>query len=233
MEKLKRQNQLLNNKLFLIENSDKFSDRIASGHKNGEFKGGSLGPNLADILKKIKQMLDAYNGANNTMTINQLEMAILNCGEEMMGAKYKTKLEEYLASFCSMLMFDGYISIADRTRTQALQEISVSEVQQIHLFTLGASQVVPLSVVLEHCLQFYKYELDLIENLGELGNSNYATRVYITNTANSAPFSPRRPLTENDWNQAAKEVEQQIRIKVTLATGFIGILQQEADRLLS
>lgn len=160
-------------------------------------------------------------------------MAILNCGEEMMGAKYKTKLEEYLASFCSMLMFDGYISIADRTRTQALQEISVSEVQQIHLFTLGASQVVPLSVVLEHCLQFYKYELDLIENLGELGNSNYATRVYITNTTNSAPFSPRRPLTENDWNQAAKEVEQQIRIKVTLATGFIGILQQEADRLLS
>ena len=233
MEKLKRQNQLLNNKLFLIENSDKFSDRIASGHKNGEFKGGSLGPNLEDILKKIKQILDAYNGANNTMTINQLEMAILNCGEEMMGAKYKTRLEEYLASFCSMLMFDGYISIADRTRTQALQEISVSEVQQIHLFTFGASQVVPLSVVLEHCLQFYKYELDLIENLGELGNSNYATRVYITNTANSAPFSPRRPLTENDWNQAAKEVEQQIRIKVTLATGFIGILQQEADRLLS
>lgn len=232
LEQLRRQNKLLDDRLFVIENSNKTSDLFMSGHEGGEFKGGSLGSSLAEILTKIGQIMDAYREGSSGMTLNQLKMALLNCGDEMMGAQYRSNLEEYLASFCSMLMFDDYIEIAETARLRALANEELSSVRQIHLFTLG-QRTVPLSVVLQHCLQFYQYEVQVLEDLANLANANYASKVTITNNANSATYSYGRPMAEDDWTNAAAQIEQQITIKVSLARGFLGILQQEAQRLQS
>lgn len=232
LEELRRQNKLLDDRLFVIENSNKTSDLFMSGHEGGEFKGGSLGSSLKDILTKIGQIMDAYKKGSSSMTLDQLKMALLNCGDEMMGATYRSNLEEYLASFCSMLMFDDYIEIAETAKRKALQKKKLSTVRQIHLFTLG-QRTVPLSVVLEHCLQFYQYEVQVLEDLANLANANYASKVTIINDASSATYSYGVPMTAEHWTNAAEQIEQQITIKVSLARGFLGILQREADRLLS
>lgn len=136
---------------FLIEDSTKnYLSLYTQTENNTQLTGphgGSLGANLNDQLLKIEQLTQA---GNITMVDrNWLFAAILNSGPNMIANEHKRTLEDYLAMFAAMLLFDSQLSIAnDAIHLTAQSLTSNTGVFNIHLFSVNGGYY-PLSYVLK------------------------------------------------------------------------------------
>ena len=132
---------------YTIEDSTKnylFLNARARGNLNESFHGGSLGAHLADQLNKINAL--AQTGGFSMVDIKWLTSVIINSGPGMIASEAKNSIEQYLATFATILLFDDQVNIADDAIHQ-MTENSGSSVNKIHLFSLNGGYY-PLSYVL-------------------------------------------------------------------------------------
>lgn len=120
--------------------------------------GGSLGSRLEDQLNKIEQLSMA--GQITMIDKRWLTAAIINSGPGMIAEGQRHKLEDYLAIFAAMLLFDSQISIAqDAVQMMTTQSLNNTSVFNIHLFSVNGGYY-PLSYVLKLTYDSLVYGLE-------------------------------------------------------------------------
>lgn len=188
------------------------------------FKGGSLGPNLIEILEKY-QTLSSMAGINFDLQ-SGIKNALLNAGPGMIGQANKETLEDYLAAIAGLLMFDDSISIMTDAMSVSSSQTSTSV---IHLFILDTGYL-PLSVI----LSFIRDELEISffreESLAEISSG---IDVSITGFAKHPPKfnTPKNPqhLTEAAWKNLYSDAEKSLKITINIARDFLKIIQDLAE----
>lgn len=135
---------------FVIEDSTKNYLSLYSRTEGGEMftgpHGGSLGANLEDQLAKIQALTDA--GGISMIDAKWLIAAIINSGPNMIASGLKSSIEDYLAMFAAILLFDSQLNIAEQATQQLVENLPSGSVQQIHLFSVNNGYY-PLSFVLK------------------------------------------------------------------------------------
>ena len=188
------------------------------------FKGGSLGPNLIEILEKY-QTLSSMAGINFDLQ-SGIKNALLNAGPGMIGQANRETLEDYLAAIAGLLMFDDSISIMTDAMSISSSQTSTSV---IHLFILDTGYL-PLSVI----LSFIRDELEISffreESLAEISSG---IDVSITGFAKHPPKfnTPKNPqhLTEAAWKNLYSDAEKSLKITINIARDFLKIIQDLAE----
>ena len=135
---------------FVIEDSTKNYLSLYSRQEDGELSnavhGGSLGAHLDDQLNKINALTQA--GQISMVDKEWLTAAIINAGPNMIASGQKATIENYLAMFAAILLFDGQINIAEEAAKYMVEnKLSGSSTHQIHLFSVNDGYY-PLSYVL-------------------------------------------------------------------------------------
>lgn len=136
---------------FLIEDSTKNYLSLYTQEENGNPltgpHGGSMGANMTDQLAKIEALADA--GGITMIDKAWLIAAMINCGPNMIASGQKESLEDYLAMFAAILLFDSQINIAQDAMKMATEKgLGDTSVFQIHLFSVNGGYY-PLSYVLK------------------------------------------------------------------------------------
>lgn len=149
IQKLREEYNFLSS-CFLIEDSTKNYLSLYTQEENGEQltgpHGGSLGASLQDQLAKISALTDA--GEINMIDEAWLTAAIINSGPGMVAENQKRSLEDYLAMFAAILLFDSQLNIAREAVTRMSENMTGGNVHQIHLFSVNSGYY-PLSYVLK------------------------------------------------------------------------------------
>lgn len=135
---------------FVIEDSTKNYLSLYSRQEDGELSnavhGGSLGAHLDDQLNKINALTQA--GQISMVDKEWLTAAIINAGPNMIASGQKATIENYLAMFAAILLFDGQINIAEEAAKYMVEnKLNGSSTHQIHLFSVNDGYY-PLSYVL-------------------------------------------------------------------------------------
>ena len=131
---------------FLIEDSTKNYISLYTSQTHHSVHGGSLGANITDQLNKIETI--TTHGGISMVDKQWLTAAIINAGPNMIASEQKNKLENYLAMFAAILLFDSQINIAEEAFMNSKLINSNSTTHNIHLFSVNGGYY-PLSFVLK------------------------------------------------------------------------------------
>ena len=200
---------------YTIEDSTKnyaYLNSKTKGVVNESFHGGSLGARLNDQLAKIEAL--AATGGFTMLDVNWLTNAIINSGPNMIANKNKNAIEQYLATFATILLFDDQVNIADEA-INSIASTSGSSVNKIHLFSLNNGYY-PISYVLNLTLQALWRGYDNI--LSEI-ESGAGAKVNIVNYI-SEPYA-----AYNGWDQTAKKALDSTKLEVQFMVHFMGLLE--------
>lgn len=200
---------------YTIEDSTKnyaYLNSKTKGVVNESFHGGSLGARLNDQLAKIEAL--AATGGFTMLDVNWLTNAIINSGPNMIANKNKNAIEQYLATFATILLFDDQVNIADEA-INSIASTSGSSVNKIHLFSLNNGYY-PISYVLNLTLQALWRGYDNI--LSEI-QSGAGAKVNIVNYI-SEPYA-----AYNGWGQTAKKALDSTKLEVQFMVHFMGLLE--------
>ena len=205
---------------FIIEDSTKNYTALYSSMEGGELAtgphGGSLGPNLQDQLSKI----DALAQAGGITMIDKawLTAAIINSGSNMIASDKKRSLEDYLAMFAAILLFDSQLNIASEALNRMVDTMPKSNVHQIHLFSVNNGYY-PLSFVLKLTYDSLKQGFGQIEQKTRQGVEAEIFG-YIT--------QPKSGYTLESWTATANDAKKSTKIKMR----FLVNLMQTINNLL-
>lgn len=205
---------------FVVEDSTKnylsLYSRIDNGKLSNAPHGGSLGASLGDQLNKIEALTQA--GGISMIDKNWLTAAIINAGPEMIAEHQKNKIENYLAMFAAILLFDGQISIAQEAAKQiSEQALNASSTHQIHLFSVNNGYY-PLSYVLKLTYDSLTKGLTRIE--AETKSQGVEVEIY--------GFA-RKPSNDNynglsSWEEVAENAKKSTKIKMKFLVQFQNIV---------
>lgn len=207
---------------FIIEDSTKHYINMGI-NKEKDFSGGSLGANIQEQIGKI---LALQNGGLITKAdADWLIAAAINCGPGLIGSHLKDSLEDYLAAFAVILLFDDQQGIANEVANKTIETIPQSEttVNKIHLFSLDGGYY-PLSLVLQ--LTYDK----LAEIYGLLDseiNNEHGAQVEISgfiNPDNEYPPHTANNMTRESWDKLSKQAQESVKMQVKFITNFMGLL---------
>lgn len=205
---------------FVIEDSTKNYLSLYAKTENGELEtgphGGSLGANLKDQIDKIEALTNA--GGITMADKDWLIAAIINSGDNMVAGKLRNTLEDYLAMFAAILLFDGQINIAAEAFKRATDSIQTS-VYQLHLFSVNNGYY-PLSYVLKLTYDSLAQGLGKIEAETRQG---VQTNIY---GHISEPIFGDTP--QDSWNLTAEAALKSTKIKMR----FLVNLAQTITNLL-
>lgn len=200
---------------YTIEDSTKnyaYLNSKTKGVVNESFHGGSLGARLNDQLAKIEAL--AATGGFTMLDVNWLTNAIINSGPNMIANKNKNAIEQYLATFATILLFDDQVNIADEAINK-IASTSGSSINKIHLFSLNNGYY-PISYVLNLTLQALWRGYDNI--LSEI-ESGAGAKVNIVNYV-SEPYA-----AYNGWDYTAKKALDSTKLEVQFMVHFMGLLE--------
>ena len=209
---------------FIIEDSTKnYTTLYASQHfgkMNAEFHGGSLGPNISDQIAKINAIY--HEGGLSELDTDWLIAVAINAGQGMIARDYKRSLEQYLATFACILLFDDQINIAKEAFNKLKQNTNSigSSVQKIHLFSLNGGYY-PLSFI----LQLTYDKLQKAYNEAEaIVNSGSGAEITITGFVKEPEPPYRETKMVKQWSATAAEALKTTKLKISFLTNFMGIL---------
>lgn len=115
---------------------------------NGGFGGAAFGSTLQDELNIINDMVQA-GGIDMQFDVENMFIAMINCGKLMIGSTLKPTLVNYLSAFMGMLMFNDASLFAEDVKNWLNNEkMLVGSVQDLHLYQLNGI-VVPSSYILQ------------------------------------------------------------------------------------
>lgn len=223
LEKLyKKYNFLLN--CFIIEDSTKNYLQLEAGAKydkvSNAFHGGSLGANLSDQLAKIAAFQSV--GAISMIDSEWLTAAIINSGPGMIASDKKNYLEQYLAMFATILLFDDQLNIAAEAINHMTENYTdtTSSVQKIHMFSLNNGYY-PLSYVLQLTYNnLYKGYTTLLENL----KTNSGVLVNISGYVNNPGSEENNDKSINNWEKTRDAALASTKLKIQFMVNFLGTL---------
>lgn len=201
---------------YLIEDSTKNYLSLYAREEDGKISnavhGGSLGAKLDDQLNKIEVLTQA--GGITMIDKQWLIAAIINSGPDMIANKQKISLENYLAMFAAILLFDSQINIAQEGLAESLQKISGSSVHQIHLFSVNNGYY-PLSYVLK--LTKDSLTKAFFETQQEV-ESGVQTEIY------GYVNKPKKSYELDAWNNTRDSALKSTKIKMKFLVNFMNVL---------
>lgn len=226
LDKLKNTYNLLGN-CYIIEDSTKnyisLYGKTINRKLSDSMHGGSLGPNITDQINKIQHLADV--GGISFPDAKWLISVIINSGPEMIAQNQKNKLEDYLATFATILLFDDQINIAKEAYQKMVSEFSkYSNVEKIHLFSVNDGYY-PLSFVLkltrDALTKNYANAKAYIENSASGG-----AEVYIDGYVKEPEEAYRDTKAMNQWGTLRDTALSETKIHITFLVGFMGILEK-------
>lgn len=202
---------------YTIEDSTKNYTTLYSryqGNINKDFHGGSLGANLNDQLNKIAAL--GASGGFDLIDIQWLVAAIINSGPGMIAKGQKNSIEQYLASFAALLLFDDQVNIADEA-IYNMGQTSGSSVKKIHLFSLNNGYY-PLSYILHltYDALFKGYNTILSEI-----QSGSSVKVDIIGYVSEQQYYSYR---YNNWENLSASAQKSTKLQVHFMVHFMNIL---------
>ena len=214
-------NFLLN--CFIIEDSTKNYIQLEAGAKydkvSNAFHGGSLGANLSDQLAKISAFQSL--GAISMIDSQWLTAAIINSGPGMIAEDKKNYLEQYLAMFATILLFDDQLNIAaEAIKNMANNQPSSSGVKKIHIFSLNNGYY-PLSYVLQLTYNnLYQGYATLLSNL----KTNSGVLVEISGYVKNPGKEDDNSKSINNWETTRDAALSSTKLKIQFMVNFLGTL---------
>ena len=202
---------------FLIEDSTKNYISLYTSQAHQSTHGGSLGANLTDQLNKIETLTNA--GGITMIDKKWLIAAIINAGPNMIANNQKNKLENYLAMFAAILLFDSQVNIAQEALANSKLVESGATTHNIHLFSVNGGYY-PLSYVLKLTYDSLTSGLTRIQN-EELSNG---VDVSITGFV-SAPSKNYRGRNIDLWDPLAQKAISQTKIKMKFLVKLMNVIQ--------
>ena len=206
---------------FIIEDSTKnylsLYARMEDGEQANGVHGGSLGANLNDQLNKI----DALTSAGGITMIDKqwLTATIINAGPNMIASGQKEKIENYLAMFAAILLFDGQINIAQEAmHYMTEQQLSSGNTHQIHLFSVNGGYY-PLSYVLKLTYDSLNEGLQRIQS-AELSQGVQVEIYGFVSEPNSNNYTGL-----SSWEATADAAQKSTKIKMKFLVQFQNIVQ--------
>lgn len=202
---------------FLIEDSTKnyLSLYAAKGHESTH--GGSLGANLADQLNKIETL--TIHGGISMVDKQWLTAAIINAGPDMIAENQKNKLQNYLAMFAAILLFDSQVNIADEALQMNLSNINTNT-HLIHLFSVNNGYY-PLSYVLKLTYDSLNTNLERIKS----ETISYGVEVSFHGFVKPPSKHYKGNTNKEQWDSLAQNALNSTKIKMKFLVSLMNILQ--------
>jgi len=211
---------------FIIEESTKGYTTIGVNDKTS-FHGGSLGANIESQINKISALQN--HGLITTQDADWLMTAAINVGEGLILHSQKNKLQDYLATFAVILLFDDQRGIANEVAEKIIDNTpsSLSGTKILHLFTLN-NGVYPLSYVLKLTYDRLVKIFGLVTELND-NPAEYGAKVNITGFINpNDKYGPHKwnKMTLQSWNEISQEALKSVHMEIDFVTNFISLLNE-------
>lgn len=178
------------------------------------FTGAAFGPNLIEQLNIIDEM--AHNGIISLLDVEDLQFALVNAGEQMIGREYKSTLEDYFSMFVGFLMFND-AQLAYEDVSNWMQNNVISNVNDIHLYELNGATL-PASFLLQNT-----YEA-LVGIQKDINSTATRGTKAILKTYNKGPIT-------NNWDETLKVANKNTKLEMHFLAGFLDILNQINDAM--
>ena len=226
LNELKNTYNLLGN-CYIIEDSTKnyisLYGKTINKKLSNSMHGGSLGPNITDQINKIQHLADI--GGISFPDAKWLISVAINSGPEMIAKDQKNKLEDYLATFATILLFDDQINIVKEAYRDMINNFSTySNVEKIHLFSVNDGYY-PLSFVLkltrDALTKNYNNAKVYIENSPSGG-----AEVYIDGYVEEPKEAYRDTKAMNQWSTLRDTALSETKIHIAFLVGFMGVLNK-------
>lgn len=202
---------------FLIEDSTKNYLSLYASGTNNSVHGGSLGADLTDQLNKIQTLTE--HGGISMVDQKWLTAAIINAGPHMIAEKQKNKLQNYLAMFAAILLFDSQVNIADEALQMNLSNISTNT-HLIHLFSVNNGYY-PLSYVLQLTYNSLNTNLERIKS----DTLSHGVEVSFHNFVSPPSKHYKGNQNKEQWDSLAKSALESTKIKMRFLVSLMNILQ--------
>lgn len=215
---------------FIIEDSTKSYQSLYGKSKHNDFStdihGGSLGANLYDQLSKIEALRSL--GAISNFSKDWLYAAILNSGPGMVGYGQKQAIEEYLAAFVGILLFDDQIGIAKESIIKYAEnnsQLSKTNVHKLHLFSVNNGYY-PLSYVLKLTRDnLQKNYNNLYGEIDKNIESGIRVEIYGHVTEPSLPKDAPPDIYLQTWDSLSAEAKKSTKIRMMFLINFMNVLE--------
>lgn len=203
---------------FVLEDSTKNYLSLYTSSSHVSTHGGSLGANLTDQLNKIETL--TIHGGISMIDKQWLIAAIINAGPNMIASGQKNKLENYLAMFAAILLFDSQINIAEEALMNSKLIQSGSTTHNIHLFSVNGGYY-PLSYVLK-----LTYD-SLNKGLQRITSEELSEGVHVDIGGFVAMPSKHYKGNNNkqQWDSLAATALKQTKIKMKFLVTLMNVIQ--------
>lgn len=208
---------------FIIEDSTKNYLQLEAGAKydkvSNAFHGGSLGANITDQLAKISAFQSV--GAISMIDAKWLLAAIINSGSGMIAESKKNYLEQYLAMFATILLFDDQLNIAaEAIKNMAKDKSSATNVKKIHMFSLNNGYY-PLSYVLQLTYNsLYQGYTTLLSGL----KTQSGVLVEISGYVKNPGQEENNNKSKANWETTRQAALSSTKLKIQFMVNFLGTL---------
>lgn len=208
---------------FIIEDSTKNYLQLEAGAKydkvSNAFHGGSLGANITDQLAKISAFQSV--GAISMIDAKWLLAAIINSGPGMIAESKKNYLEQYLAMFATILLFDDQLNIAaEAIKNMAKDKSSATNVKKIHMFSLNNGYY-PLSYVLQLTYNnLYQGYTTLLSDL----KTQSGVLVEISGYVKNPGQEENDDKSKANWETTRQAALSSTKLKIQFMVNFLGTL---------
>lgn len=182
--------------------------------KEGGFGGAAFGSTLDSELKIIDSMAQA--GGLDPLDIDNLFIAMINCGQLMIGQPIKHVIENYFSAFMGMLMFNDAQLFAQDVQKWLQDQTELTTVQDLHIYQLNGI-IVPSSYILQETY-------NAMSKLQTMDTSYRGVRaVFKTDDA--------KPIT-GDWEGTSQRAIEKTKLeRMHFLAGFIDLLDDIESRL--
>lgn len=186
--------------------------------KYGGFGGAAFGASLDSELSIINDMITA--GGLNPLDIDNLFVAMINCGKLMIGNQLKTTIENYFSAFMGMLMFNDASIFAQDVHNWIEGQISLNaSVQDLHLYYLNGVYV-PSSYILQETY-------NRMAKISVVEDSKYKGVKAVFSTYDKEPI-------RGNWEATSQAAISATKLeRMHFLAGFLDLLEQIAESLSS
>lgn len=182
--------------------------------KEGGFGGAAFGSTLDSELKIIDSMAQA--GGLDPLDIDDLFIAMINCGRLMIGEELKPTVENYFSAFMGMLMFNDAQLFAQDVKTWIGNQKELTTVQDLHMYQLNGI-IVPSSFILQ-------------ETYNAMSKLQTMDETYKGVRANFSTYN-RGPI-EGDWEATSQAAIENTKLeRMHFLAGFVDLLRDIEKRL--
>ena len=182
--------------------------------KKGGFGGAAFGASLDSELKIIDSMAQA--GGLSPLDIDNLFIAMINCGKLMIGSQLKHTIENYFSAFMGMLMFNDAHLFATDVNNWIHTTTDQTTVEDLHMYQLNGV-IVPSSYILQETYN----AMTKLQTMDE----HYRGIKAVFSTYNGQPIN-------GNWEETSQIAVEHTKLeRMHFLAGFIDLLDDIEARL--